>query len=73
MIQLLDAMMVMLGCYIITRMFSLFLRDDIQMGRLGKAFVQILAISTIGVAFICIVLAILSFVGTLNLEQFELQ
>lgn len=73
MIQLLDAMMVMIGCYIITRMFTFLLRDDIQMGKSGKALVQILAATTIGVAFICIILAILSFLGTLDLEQLGLQ
>jgi len=68
MIQLLDAMMVMLGCYIITRMFTFLLRDDIQMGKSGKAFTQFLAIGTIGVAMLCILFAILSFIGTFKLD-----
>jgi len=61
MIQLLDAMMVMIGCYIITRMIIFLSRDDIQMNKSGKAVAQLLAAGTIGVAFMCIILAILSF------------
>ncbi|MCK4788368.1 MAG: hypothetical protein KAV87_31800 [Desulfobacteraceae bacterium] len=73
MIQLLDAMMVMIGCYIITRMWVLLLRDDIQMGKSGKVFAKVLAAGTIGVALLCILFALLSFVGTLDLEQYNFQ
>ena len=61
MIQLLDAMMVMIGFYIITRMMIFLSRDDIQMNKSGKAVAQLLATATIGIAFMCIILAILSF------------
>jgi len=37
MFQLLDAMMVMVGFYIITRMVIFLLRDDIQMEKSGLA------------------------------------
>ena len=73
MIQLLDAMMVMIGCYVITRMFTLLLRDDIQVGKSGKVFIQVLAVGTIVVAMLCIFFAFLSFVGTLELNQHIIQ
>lgn len=68
MIQLLDAMMVMIGCYIITRMMIFILRDDIKMGSVGLALNKVLAIGTIGITLICILFAILSFIGTFDLE-----
>lgn len=73
MIQLLDAMMIMIGCYIITRMMVFLLRDDIQMGKPGKVIASVLAAGTIGIALLCILFSLLSFVGTLDLEPYKFQ
>ena len=63
MIQLLDGMMIMIGFYIITRMMIFLLRDDIQMGKSGLALAQVLAATTIGIALVCIIAAVLSLFG----------
>lgn len=69
MIQLLDLMILMVGCYIITRMTIFLLRDDPQQSKFGTVFNKIMAAGTIIVTIICIFLALTSFVGTLDLDQ----
>lgn len=69
MIQLIDLMILMVGCYIITRMMIFLLRDDPKQSTLAIVINKILAAGTIIITIICIILAMTSFVSTLDLEE----
>jgi len=71
MIQLIDLMILFVGCYVITRMSVYVFQDDIKMGGLGIFITKSMAIVTIVITAICTVLAILSFIGTLDLGTLE--
>jgi len=71
MIQLLDLMILMVGMYIITRMSIYILRDDKDAYKVGILINKLLAATTIIVTIICVLLAILSFVDTLDISTLE--
>ena len=71
MIQLVDLMILMVGMYIITRMSIYILREDKDAYKLGVLINKILAAATLIVTIVCMFLAILSFVDTLNIPALE--
>ena len=66
MIQLIDLMILFVGCYIITKMLFYLFREDFKMVTLGMLLVKLMAGITIMVTIVCIILALLSFAGTLG-------
>ena len=68
MVQLVDLMILFVGFYVTTKMLVYLFRDDIKMSGIGIFITKLMAISTILITIVCIALAILSFIGTLNFD-----
>ena len=68
MIQLINLMILFVGCYIITKMLYFMFRDDLKTGGFGVLVIKFMAAVTIITTVVCIALALLSFVGTLNFD-----
>ena len=72
MIQLLNLMILMVGMYIITKMtIYLFKEKTGEYNNFTTIINKILSVFTIAMAIICMILAILSFIDTLDISSLE--
>lgn len=72
MIQLIDLMILMVGMYIISRMsIYLFKKNTGEINAFTTIINKSLSVFTIAVTIICMILAILSFVDTLDIPMIE--
>ena len=72
MIQLLDFMILMVGMYIITKMtIYLFKEKTGEYNNFTTIINKILSVFTIAMAIVCMILAILSFIDTLDISSLE--